>query len=154
MVNFCRGLTKSFGVRLPKCAAESFHNQAWAQVPEELRPALAPIFKTLKAIHEAIAKEDKAIKRLAKKYPDVEVIGQPNGVGVLTSLVFYLTLEDKHRFGSSRAVGAFVGLCSRKRQTGDDDPELRITKAGDSFLRKLLVQCANYILGPFGKESD
>lgn len=154
LVNVCRGLSKSFGVRLPKCSAESFHKQAWEQVPEELRPALASIFGTLKAIQEAIAKEDKAIERLAKKYPDVEVLAQPNGVGVLTALVFLLTLEDKSRFASSRSVGAFVGLRSKKKQSGDDDPELRITKAGDPFLRRLLVQCGNYILGPFGKDSD
>jgi transposase len=154
LVNVCRGLAKSFGVRLPKCSAESFSKQAWEQVPEELKPALAAIFKTLKALHEEIAEEDKTIVRLAKKYPDVAVISQPNGVGVLTSLVFLLTLEDKHRYASSRSVGAFVGLCSRKSQSGDDDPQLRITKAGDPFVRKLLVQCANYILGPFGKDSD
>ncbi len=154
LVNVCRGLAKSFGVRLPKCAAASFDKQAWEHVPEELRPALAPIFRMLKATQEAIAEEDKTIGKLAEKYPDVAVIGQPNGVGVLTSLVFLLTLEDKHRYASSRSVGAFVGLCSKKSQSGDDDPQLRITKAGDPFTRKLLVQCANYILGPFGKDSD
>jgi transposase len=78
----------------------------------------------------------------------------PNGVGILTALVFLLTLEDKNRFTSSRTVGAFVGLRPRKSQSGDDDPQLRITKAGDPFLRKLLVQCANYMMGPFRKDSD
>ncbi len=154
LVNVCRGVTKSFGVRLPKCSAASFHKQAWEEVPKELRPALAPLFRTLKALQEAIAKEDKTLGRLAKKYPDVEVVGQPDGVGLLTSLVFLQTLEDKTRFASSRSVGAFVGLRSKKSQSGNNDPELHITKAGDPFLRRLLVQCANYILGPFGKDSD
>jgi len=154
LVNVCRGLAKSFGVRLPKCSADSFYRQAWEQVPEELRAALAPIFQTLKVLHETIGEEDKTIGRLATKYPDVAVIGQPNGVGVLTSLVFLLTLEDKHRYASSRSVGAFVGLCSKRSQSGDNDPQLRITKAGDPFLRKLLVQCANYTMGPFAKDSD
>jgi transposase len=154
LVNVCRGMAKSFGTRLPKCSAASFHRQAWEHVPEELRPALAPIFKALQALQETIGEEDKTIARLSAKYSDAAVIGQPNGVGVLTSLVFLLTLEDQHRFASSRSVGAFVGLTSRKSQSGDDDPELRITKAGDPFLRKLLVQCANYIMGPFGKDSD
>src|SRR5262249_32540557 len=81
-------------------------------------------------------------------------LSQPSGVGVLTALVFLLTLEDKNRFQSSRMVGPYLGLRPRKGQSGDNDPQLRITKAGDPLLRKLLVQCANYILGPFAKESD
>jgi transposase len=146
LVNMCRGLVKSFGERLPSCSSESFHVKAKENVPKELKRALEPVFQALEKIHEAIRKEDKTIERLAKKYPDVEVLAQPNGVGVLTAIVFLLTLEDKNRFKSSRTVGAFVGLRPRKSQSGEDDPQLRITKAGDPFLRKLLVQCANYEL--------
>ncbi len=154
LINTCRGLVKSFGQRLPKCNGESFHVKAREHVPAVLKPALEPIFQALERIQEAIRKEDKLIERLAKSYPDVEVISQPNGVGVLTALVFLLTLEDKNRFKSSRTVGAYLGLRPRKSQSGEDDPQLRITKAGDPLLRKLLVQCANHILGPFGKDSD
>ena len=92
--------------------------------------------------------------RIAKKYPEVEVLSQPDGVGVLTALVYVLTLEDKNRFQKSRMAGAFIGLRPRKDQPGKTDKQLRITKAGDPFLRRLLVGCANYILGPFGKDSD
>jgi len=154
LINTCRGLVKSFGERLPQCSGESFHRQAREYVPAALKPALEPVFQALERIDEAIRKEDKLVARLAKKYPDVEVIAQPNGVGILTALVFLLTLEDKNRFKSSRQVGGFVGLRPRKNQSGEDDPQLRITKAGDPFLRRLLVQCANYMLGPFGRDSD
>jgi len=123
-------------------------------VPAALKPALEPVFQALERIHEAIRKEDELVARLAKKYPDVEVIAQPNGVGILTALVFLLTLEDKNRFKSSRQVGGFVGLRPRKNQSGEDEPQLRITKAGDPFLRRLLVQCANYMVNPFGRDSD
>jgi transposase len=75
-------------------------------------------------------------------------------VGTLTAVAFILTLGDKNRFASSRMAGAYLGLRPRKSQSGNDDPQLRITKAGDPFLRRLLVNCANHILGPFGKESD
>lgn len=84
----------------------------------------------------------------------MEIVSQPNGVGVLTALVFILTLEDKTRFRKSRSVGAFLGLRPRKSQSGDNDPQLRITKAGDAYVRRLLVSSANYILGPFGADSD
>jgi transposase len=47
-----------------------------------------------------------------------------------------------------------VGLQPRRSQSGDKDPELRITKAGDHDLRRLLIGSAHYILGPFGPDTD
>lgn len=154
LINFCRGLVKSFGHRLSKCRSEAFHRQIVEEIPRELLPALKPVLKTLKNIDAAIEAEDKKIEQLAKKYPDVAVISQPSGVGTLTALVFLLTLEDKARFKSSRLVGSFLGLCPRRDQSGDGDPQLRITKAGDPHLRRLLIQCASYILGPFGPDTE
>jgi len=87
-------------------------------------------------------------------YPQTQVLRQVNGVGPLTSLAFVLTLEEPGRFRTSRAVGPYLGLTPRSRDTGESHPQLHITKAGDIFLRKLLVQCAHYILGPFGKDCD
>jgi transposase len=154
LVNHARGLVKSFGERLPSCTAESFHKKAREHVPDELKPALEPIFSVLERLDEQIAAHDNRLLELAKKYPDVEVVSQPKGVGVLTALVFLLTLEDKARFPKSRTVGAFVGFNPRKDQSGDTDKQLGITKAGDPFLRRLAVVSANYILGPFGEDSD
>jgi transposase len=72
----------------------------------------------------------------------------------MTSLTFVLTLEDPRRFRTSRRVGAYLGLRPARSQSGKGDPELHITKAGDCDLRRLLVQSAQYIMGPFGKDSD
>ena len=77
-----------------------------------------------------------------------------HGVGPLTTLAFVLIIEDPHRFKKSRQVGAFVGLCPRRYQSGSSDPQLHISKAGDRELRRLLVNAANYILGPFGRDSE
>jgi transposase len=154
LVNHVRGTVKSFGVRMPKCSPESFTRQTRDLLPAELKPALEPIYQVLDTLGEQIREHDKMIERVAKRYPDVEVISQINGVGVLTALVFLLTIEDKARFTKSRMVGAYLGLRPRKRRSGDGDPQLRITKAGDPFARRLLVQAANYVLGPFGKESS
>jgi transposase len=154
LVNHVRGTVKSFGERLPTCTAESFARQTRALVPAELKPALEPIYQALDRLDEQIKEQDKLIGRLAKRYPDVDVVSQPSGVGVLTALVYLLTIEDKTRFAKSRMVGAFLGLRPRKSKSGDGDPQLRITKAGDPFLRRLLVNGANYILGPFGQDSE
>ena len=52
-----------------------------------------------------------------------------------------------------RDVGAFIGLCPRRDQSGENDPQLRISKRGDAYLRRLLVSSAQYILGPFAPPS-
>jgi transposase len=154
LVNSVRGTVKSFGQRLPKCSAESFGRQTREMIPSELKAALEPIYETLATIAAQIREQDKLIERVAKRHPDVEVVSQIGGVGTLTALVYVLTIEDKNRFAHSRMAGAFLGLRPRRKNSGNEDPELRITKAGDPFLRRLLVNGANYILGPFGKDSD
>ena len=71
----------------------------------------------------------------------------------MTALYFVLKIEDPQRFESVRDVGAYVGLCPRRDQSGGSDPQLRISKRGDAYLRRLLVSAAQYILGPFGPRS-
>ena len=154
LINHVRGTLKSFGERLPTCGAESFVRKTWALIPAALRPALDPLYVTLEGVQRQIREHDLTIERIAKRRPDVAVLAQPRGVGTLTALVYLLTVDDKHRFKRSRTTAAYLGLCPRKSQSGDGDPQLRITKTGDPFLRRLLVNAANYILGPFGGDSD
>lgn len=154
LVNQARGIVKSFGERLPKCSTDCFHRKSRPFVPDALKPALGPIFRVLGDLQVEIREHDRTLTRIAKRYPDVELLSQPGGVGLLTALVYLLTLEDKGRFKKSRSVGAFIGLRPKKDQSGEGDKQLRITKAGDPFLRRLLVGSANFILGPFGPDSD
>lgn len=154
LVNHVRSVVKAHGERMDRCTAESFQRQTREAVPEALKLALAPIYAALAKIDEQIKLLDKSIVQVAKKYPDVEVISQIDGVGILTALVFLLSVEDKKRFAKSRTAGAFFGLRPKTSPSGEGDPQLRITKAGDMMVRRLLVTAANYILGPFGKDSD
>jgi transposase len=75
-------------------------------------------------------------------------------VGPITALAYRLTIEDAERFEQSREVGPYLGLTPGKKQSGKRDPQMGITKAGDVMLRKLLVNCAQHILGPKGQDSD
>lgn len=154
LVNHARSVVKTFGERLPKGDAQSFHRKTWQLVPAELRIALRPVYTQLEQLEMQIRELDATIRLLVKKHRDVELVKQPDGVGDLTGLAFILTIEDKSRFAKSRDVGGFFGLRPRRSQSGDDEPQLRITKAGDPFVRKLLVNAANYIMGPFGKDSE
>jgi transposase len=98
---------------------------------------------------------DKKIEQLAdERYPHTELLRQVKGVGPVTSLAYVLTLETPRRFAASRDVGPYLGLAPKQEDSGDCQPQLGISKAGDRMLRKLLVGSAHYILGPFGPDTD
>lgn len=155
LINHVRGSVKSFGARLPSCTSERFAKQARVFLPKGLTLAVEPILKVLDETNAEIKKFDACINStLREALPEMDLLEQVNGVGPITAATFILTLEDASRFRSSRSVGSYLGLTPRRSQSGDQDPQLRITKAGDVYLRKLLVNCAQYILGPFGQASD
>ena len=155
LVNHVRGAVKSFGARLPKCPARSFHNRAPEHIPEALRPALGPILEQIGSLTERIRQYDRQLETISEEhYPQTQLLRQVEGIGPLTALAFLLTLEDPYRFERSRSVGAYLGLVPATDRSGDRDPQKRISKEGDEMLRKLLVGSAHYILGPFGSDSD
>jgi transposase len=155
LVNHVRGAVKSFGARLPKCPARSFHKRAKEHIPEALLPALGPILEQIGSLTERIREYERQLETISKEhYPETQLLRQVEGIGPLTALAFVLTLEDPYRFEKSRSVGAYLGLVPATDQSGDRDPQKRISKEGDEMLRKLLVGSAHYILGPFGSDSD
>jgi transposase len=155
LVNHVRGTVKSFGGRLPKCPAVSFHNKAPEHIPDALWPALGPLLEQIGSLTQRIRDYDRKLETISKEhYPETELLRQVEGVGALTALTFVLTLEDPYRFEKSRSVGAYLGLVPATDRSGDRDPQRRISKEGEEMLRKLLVGSAHYILGPFGSDSD
>ena len=98
---------------------------------------------------------DRDLAKVAKAhYPEVSHLQQLDGVGPVISVAFVLSIEDLHRFSSSRRIGSWLGLCPRIQSSGDSNPQLRIRKAGDPRLRRPLVQGAKRLLGPFGADCD
>jgi len=155
LINHVRGIVKSFGDRLPSCSANYFAKKVASDIPKPLRPALMPILETVASLTQQIRLCDHRIVTLCQEqYPEVELLQPVAGVGALTSLAYVLTLEDPQRFKKSREVGPALGLVPRRDQSGGHDPQLRITKTGDTYLRRLLVGSAQYILGPFGPDCD
>lgn len=155
LVSHARGLAKGVGARLPRCSAAAFHHKVRDSVPAELAPALLPVLDTVGELTGQIRALDRSIERVAtERHPETARLTQVHGVGTLTALAFVLTLEDPDRFETSRAVGPFLGLVPRRSDSGERSPELRITGTGDELLRRLLVQCAQFILGPLGQDSD
>jgi transposase len=155
LVNTVRGQVKAFGGRLRPSSTAGFATMAPEALPAALRPALLPVLETIAQLTAQIKQYDRTLAELAQtRYPETKLLRQVEGVGPLTALTFVLTIEDPSRFPRSRAVGPYLGLSRRRDQSGQQDPDLPISKAGDEHLRWLLTQCAHYILGPFGHDSD
>jgi transposase len=154
LINHVRGVSKSFGVRVPKCDSPTFVRRARETLPPSLQTALEPLLQAMQTLSEQIKVYERMLSEMAERSKDVQPLLTMHGVGELTAMAFVLTLQDASRFASSRNVGAYLGLVPRQWQTGQSDPELGISGAGDKFVRRLLVNCAQRILGPFGQDSD
>lgn len=155
MVQHVRGTLKVFGLRVRACSTSAFHHVAEQVVPEKLQPVLGPVLEQIDALGRTIKRYDQELGQAAmERYPAIERLREVNGVGLITASAFVLTVEDPARFKKSRTVGSWVGLCPRVFASGMSDPDLPISKTGCSHLRRLLVQSAQYILGPHGKDSD
>lgn len=155
LINHVRGMAKAMGGRIRPCSATAFHKVAREEVPESLAEGLRPILDMLQTVSEQIRAYDREIEKLAvERYPETARLTQVPGIGPLTALCYVLVLQEPQRFLTSRAVGAYVGLVPAQDQSGETDPQLRISKAGNEMLRRLLVQAAHYQLGPFGPDSD
>ena len=154
LINHVRGTVKSYGQRLPGCSADAFYKRVSELELDIIKP-MQPVMECIKKLTLEIKYYDLRIDEIGKKqYPETELLRQIKGVGPVTALAFILKLENPFKFKNIRTVGSHLGLCPRKNQSGDNDPELSITKSGDSNLRRLLVNCSSYILGTHGPDTD
>jgi transposase len=155
LVTFTRGQVKSFGGRIPSCSAAAFHKRAAAHVPQPLQEVIKPVLEVLAQLESQIRTFDKRIVLIAEEqHPETAILRRVRGVGPVLALAYVATIEDPKRFSSSRTVGSYVGLTARLHDSCSKTPELPISKCGDRYLRRLLVNAATYILGPFGGDSD
>ncbi len=151
LINAVRFTLKSLGHAVRNPSSESFHKQA--EIPAECRPVVQPLLEVLEKVSTEIKALERALLRRSKSdYPVTQRLQQIPGVGPLTALCFALKIGDPNRFGRAREVGAYLGLCPGRDQSGGTDKQLRISKCGDGLLRRLLVNAAHYVLGPFGPE--
>jgi len=155
LVNAARGLAKSMGERLPKCDTDQMREKRMEILPQELQETLRPLLQEVESLTEKIKQCDAKIEQIARtEYPETSVLRQVSGVGTLIAMTFILTLEDRTRFARSRDVGCFVGLRPSQSDSGDSKPQLPISKEGDMYLRKMLVQGAHCIMSSRGPDTD
>jgi transposase len=155
LVNVARGLAKEQACRLPASITETFGERSLKVLPAGLAALLAPVLESMDDLTRKIEAKAEIIEQLAQeKYPDTGYLRSVGGVGTLTALTYILTLGSPGRFRHSRDVGPYLGLRPAQEQSGESDPQLGISRQGNGYLRRLLVQCAHHILGPFGKPSE
>ena len=155
LINAARGFTKGQGERLPSCDADSLGPEELAGLPQQLQDCLRPLLETVEGMTEKIQESNAKLEQIARdEYPETELLRQVSGVGILIALTFVLVVDDKDRFKKSRDVGCYVGLRPKRSDSGERKPQLGITKEGDRYLRTLLVQGAQYILGYRGPDTD
>src|SRR6516225_11868712 len=131
LVNAARGSVKSYGERLPKRGTQQVSCKLGAGLSPELREVLEPLFQEIESLNERIKEYDRRIERIAQQeYPESELLQQVKGVGELIALTYVLTIEDPHRFRKSRDVGCFLGLQPGRRNSGESEPQMDISKAG------------------------
>lgn len=127
LINHVRGAVKAWGAALPSCTARAFHRVVPAEIPQERGPALAPLLRQVEQLSAEIGRAERTIGQIAERYPETRALQQITAVGPLTSLSFVLTIEDPQRFPRNRLVGAYLGLTPRRRDSGERQPQLRIT---------------------------
>ncbi len=155
LVNTARGLAKSYGERLRGCNVRNMNPEKAEGLSPELQRGLGALLAAIESLSGRIRECNERIEHLAQEsYPQVTLLKQIKGVGTLIALTFMLTLEDPHRFRKSRDVGCYLGLQPGRRNSGQSEPQMHISKEGDPYLRTLLVQGAQHILGPFGVDCD
>ncbi len=155
LVNQVRGFAKALGTRVPSSSTAAFPKRVRVALPPDLFPGLKALLDTIDQLTATIRQMDREVERVCReRYPETQRLRQVPGVGPITALYYVLTIEDPSRFAQSRCVGAYVGLRPKQRDSGEQQPQLGITKAGDGLLRRLLVSAAHYVLGPFGPDTD
>jgi transposase len=154
LVNTLRGLAKTVGSRVKKCDTEVITVEVLEGLPEAVKEVLTPLAAQIQALSLGIEEYDERIAAMGQQYGEIERLKQVAGVGNLIALTYVLTLGDKARFERSRDVGCYLGLVSKRRNSSESQPELSISKEGDTYLRMLLVQGAHYILSRRGPDTD
>ena len=145
--NTIRGLLGSLGIRFAKGSGKLAGLVREAlEGRDELRATIDPLLRAAAALEREIARLNKAVSGRAKDDPAVRLLMTVPGIGPVTALAFAATIGDAERFAKSRTVGAYIGLTSRRWQSGEMDYSGRISKYGDAMLRALLYEAANSLL--------
>jgi transposase len=142
LINLTRALLRQEGYRLPGGTAD--HMSARLDrlaLAGPITEVLAPLRAQMAALTATLRTMETALEARAYADPIVVQLMTAPGVGPVVALNFRAALDDPGRFGGdARRAAAFVGVVPREDSSAERRHKGRITKAGPSTLRSLLIQ--------------
>ena len=146
-VALAKSLVRRDGFRLASGAAEHTRAKLAAlPLPPTLTGELAPLVALLPALDREIAAADARLAQYLAGDPVVGRLATAPGIGPVTATAFVATLDDITRFATAHQVEAYLGLVPSERSSGERQRRGRITKAGNTRMRWLLVEAAWRVL--------
>lgn len=147
LINQVRGTLRAHGTPMSSCTAKGFVEKFSAhRLEDSLREALEPIVDTIGEITERIVKLERRLEEDTRSDELVQRLQEVPGVGPIVSIAFVAWIDRAERFAKSRDVGACLGLRPSVRTSGSTVRHGRITREGDTEMRRLLVQAAHAAL--------
>jgi transposase len=143
LVNVAKALVRRDGLRLPSGMVEHVPRRITELAPPpQLAAELLPLTAILTPLTAEITAADERITRLGRIDAIITLLATAPGIGLLTASAIVAVADDITRFPSAHHFEAYLGLVPRERSSGDNRAVGRITKAGNSRARYLLVEAA------------
>lgn len=155
-INRLRGLLCEFGIVLPR-NANTVRRQAAAALeplPGWANRAIGDLLSHLYALDLRIAEYDAHVKATAQADERARTLMRTPGIGPITASALVATVGNAHDFKNGRQLAAWLGLVPRQHSTGGKPRLGGITKAGDAYLRTLLILGARSVLASAPGKTD
>lgn len=155
-INRIRGLLSELGHVLP-LKADTVRRQAGAlleELPGWANTVVGDLVSELHRLDERIAGYDRHIAQIAREDERAQQLMQLRGVGQTTATAIVAMIGRGHEFKCGRQFAAWLGLTPGQYSSGGKTRLGRITKAGDAYLRSLLVLGARAVLAAASNRTD
>ncbi len=154
--NQIRGVMKTFGLLVLAGKGSKFDSNVRNLLSDrpELAAIVLPLLEAWHGIRVRVAELGTQLVSTARQSQDCRLLMSVPGIGAVTATSFVAAIEDPDNFKNSRSVGAWVGLTTRRYQSGEVDYDGHISRRGDRHLRWLLYEAASIILTRVRAESS
>jgi transposase len=146
-VTTVRGIVRAHGERVPSCDVEVFVTTVRkASLSEATRMLIGPAVAVIETLDAQLAVVERKLEQLCAREPVVQQLCTAPGVSLIVATGFVSVIDDAHRFTHAHQVESYLGLVPSEDTTGGKQRLGRITKAGNPYVRSLLVQAAWCVL--------